>query len=130
MLLGFCSNSVTAHLGLVYPCTISIMQGTVLSSSAEDTYRPKGEQIEVYGPELVLDAALCSILTVEKFNLSPLKHAAIEEYSDGDEYVIFLRNGLNLYYLSNGEQGFFLAKIISQHEPSRILVRKTMASAR
>lgn len=96
----------------------------------EDTYRPKGEQIEVYAPELVLDAALCSILTVEKFNLSPLKHSAIEEYSDGDEYVIFLRNGLNLYYLSNGEQGFFLAKIISQHEPSRILVRKTMASAR
>ena len=74
----------------------------------------------------MLDAALCSILTVEKFNLSPLKHAAIEEYSDGDEYVIFLRNGLNLYYLSNGEQGFFLAKIISQHESSRILVRKTM----
>ena len=96
----------------------------------ENTYRPKGEQIEVYAPELVLDAALCSILTVEKVNLSPLKHAAIEEYSDGDEYVIFLRNGLNLYYLSNGEQGFFLAKIISQHEPSRILVRKTMASAR
>ena len=96
----------------------------------ENTYRPKGKQIEVYAPELVLDAALCSILTVEKFNLSPLKHAAIEEYSDGDEYVIFLRNGLNLYYLSNGEQGFFLAKIISQHEPSRILVRKTMASAR
>ena len=26
----------------------------------EDTYRPKGEQIEVYAPELVLDAALCS----------------------------------------------------------------------
>ena len=96
----------------------------------ENTYRPKGKQIEVYAPELVLDAALCSILTVEKFNLSPLKNAAIEEYSDGEEYVIFLRNGLNLYYLSNGEQGFFLAKIISQHEPSRILVRKTMASAR
>ena len=32
----------------------------------KNTYRPKGEQIEVYAPELVLDAALCSILTVEK----------------------------------------------------------------
>ena len=51
----------------------------------ENTYRPKGEQIKVYVPELVLDAALCFILTVEKFNLSPLKHSAIEETTRSEE---------------------------------------------
>lgn len=69
---------------------------------------------------------ISSILTFENLKLSKLNGDIHSIYQDDDELVVFLQNGLNLYYNRFNKKKFLLTKIISPDENSRKLVKSTM----
>lgn len=69
---------------------------------------------------------ISSILTFENLKLSKLNGDIHSIYQDDDELVVFLQNGLNLYYNKFNKKKFLLTKIISPDENSRKLVKSTM----
>lgn len=86
----------------------------------------KGEQIEISNHKKIMSKKITSILTFEKLKLSKLNEDIHSIYQDDDELVVFLRNGLNLYYNQFNKKKFLLTKIISPDENSRKLVQSTM----
>ena len=86
----------------------------------------KGEQIEISEHKKIKSKKINSILTFEKLKLSKLNEDVYSVYQDDDELVVFLRNGLNLYYNKFNKKKFLLTKIISPDENSRKLVKSTM----
>ena len=85
----------------------------------------KGEQIEISNYKKIKSKRISSILTFEKLKLSKLNGDIHSIYQD-DELVVFLQNGLNLYYNKFNKKQFLLTKIISPDENSRKLVKSTM----
>jgi len=77
----------------------------------------KGEQIEISNHKKIKSKRISSILTFENIH---------SIYQDDDELVVFLQNGLNLYYNKFNKKKFLLTKIISPDENSRKLVKSTM----
>ena len=67
-----------------------------------------------------------SLLTFKNLKLSKLNGDIHSIYQDDDELVVFLQNGLNLYYNKFNKKKFLLTKIISPDENSRKLVKSTM----
>ena len=65
-------------------------------------------------------------MTFENLKLSKLNGDIHSIYQDDDELVVFLQNGLNLYYNKFNKKKFLLTKIISPDENSRKLVKSTM----
>ena len=86
----------------------------------------KGEQIEISNPKKIKSKRISSILTFENLKLSKLNGDIHSIYQDDDELVVFLQNGLNLYYNKFNKKEFLLTKIISPDENSRKLVKSTM----
>lgn len=86
----------------------------------------KGEQIEISNHKKIKSKKITSILTFEKLKLSRLNEDIHSIYQDDDELIVFLRNGLNLYYNKFNKKKFLLTKIISPDENSRKLVKSTM----
>ena len=86
----------------------------------------KGEQIEISNYKKIKSKRLSSILTFKKLKLSKLNGDIHSIYQDDDELVVFLQNGLNLYYNKFNKKKFLLTKIISPDENSRKLVKSTM----
>ena len=85
-----------------------------------------GEQIEISNYKIIKSKTISSILTFEKLKLSKLNGDIHSIYQDDDELVVFLQNGLNLYYNKFNKKIFLLTKIISPDENSRNLVKSTM----
>lgn len=85
-----------------------------------------GEQIEISNYKIIKSKTISSILTFEKLKLSKLNGDIHSIYQDDDELVVFLQNGLNLYYNKFNKKKFLLTKIISPDENSRNLVKSTM----
>ena len=86
----------------------------------------KGEQIEISNYKKIKSKTISSISTFEKLKLSKLNGDIHSIYQDDDELVVFLSNGLNLYYNKFNKKKFLLTKIISPDENSRKLVKSTM----
>lgn len=86
----------------------------------------KGEQIEISNHKKIKSKRISSILTFENLKLSKLNGDIHSIYQDDDELVVFLQNGLNLYYNKFNKKKFLLTKIISPDENSRKLVKSTM----
>ena len=85
-----------------------------------------GEQIEISNYKIIKSKTISSILTFEKLKLSKLNGDIHSIYQDDGELVVFLQNGLNLYYNKFNKKKFLLTKIISPDENSRKLVKSTM----
>ena len=86
----------------------------------------KGEQIEISNPKKIKSKRISSILTFENLKLSKLNGDIHSIYQDDDELVVFLQNGLNLYYNKFNKKESLLTKIISPDENSRKFVKSTM----
>jgi len=86
----------------------------------------KGEQIEISNHKKIKSKSISSILTFENLQLSKLNGDIHSIYQNDDELVVFLQNGLNLYYNKFNKKIFLLTKIISPDENSRKLVKSTM----
>lgn len=77
------------------------------------------EQVEVYD-NITNDAFLNSIMKLDDFK-KKLKENIKESYSDDDENVIFMKNGVNVYFVNK-----VLSKITSLDDISRKFIMSFM----
>lgn len=86
----------------------------------------KGEQIEICNYKKIKNNLLKNLIYIKNIEFSFLNENIESIYSNEDEFVIFLNNGINLYYNKNQHCVAILSKIISLSKESRLLVENLM----
>lgn len=92
----------------------------------ENHHRLKSEQIEISHPKKIKNHCLKSIIKLPHIPSDLLDQQIEKIYADQDEWVIFLNNGINLYYNQNQHGNAILSKIISFDSASRLLAQQLM----